>query len=98
MKISSAKVKEVLERIFVFLVLQLSAGAIIILLRRSGGTDYYAELSASGDNVMRAIWFPIYGISACLLVVRWRKFIRVAKRGILLLLLIGIALASTHYD
>lgn len=97
MKISTAKLKEALEFIFVFLVLQFSAGAIITLVRRAGTTDAYAELSASAP-ALQAVWFLIYLIAIYLSIVRRKQFIRVVKRDILLLLLVGIAITSTFWS
>lgn len=91
MKISLTKLKDAIERIFVFLVLQLFAGAIIQVLNKAAGV---AIDGVNGDPKMQILWSAIYIITLLLTVSRWKQFIHVASRNKLLLLLIGIALIS----
>lgn len=98
MKISKTKLKDTLEWLFAFFGLQLSTGAIITAVKTASVTDEYAALSPESDPVLRAIWFLVYGISACLLCLRWKQFIRVTKRDIFLVLLVGIAIASIFWS
>ena len=86
MKTLVSKLAGRLERGFVFLTLFLSAEANI---RFSSGVNY-----TEGNPLSQALWFGIYGITFCLVVVRWKRFIRVATADKLLLLLVGIALGS----
>lgn len=91
MKISLTKLKDAIERIFVFLVLQLFSGAILQVLSQVSGV---AVDSVSGDPKMQIIWSGIYIITLLLTISQWKQFIHVASRNKLLLLLIGIALVS----
>ena len=91
MKISLTKFKDAIERIFVFIVLQLFSGAIIQVISKVSGV---AVDSVSGDPKMQILWSGIYLITFLLTFRQWKQFIHVALRNKLLLLLIGIALVS----
>ncbi len=91
MKISLTKVKDTIEYIFAFLVLQLFSGAIIQVLSKASGV---AADQVGGDPKMQILWSGIYLITLLLILRQWKQFIRVASRNKLLVLLIGIALVS----
>lgn len=91
MKISLTKLNDTIERIFVFLGLQLFSGAIIQVLSKVAGVTVD---SVSGDPKMQILWSAIYLITFLLTFRQWKQFINVASRNKLLLLLIGIALVS----
>jgi O-antigen ligase len=91
LKISLTKVKDAIECIFVFIVLQLFSGAIIQVLNKATGV---AIDGVNGDPKMQILWSAIYIITLLLTISRWKQFIHVASRNKLLLLLIGIALIS----
>ncbi len=80
-----------LEKGFVVLALLLYAGAVVPLLHQSGPTR--AE-GAEDDLLMQGALLCVYGISFCLVAVRWRRFVYVAAGDKLLLSLVGIALIS----
>jgi O-antigen ligase len=94
LKISLVKLKETLEWGFVFFVLQLSTGAVVVILLSSGAD----EGAVVESTTMQAVWFGIYVISLGLILLRARQFISVAKRDLLLLLLVGIAVFSYHWS
>lgn len=98
MKISKTKLKETLEWLFTFFGLQLSTGAIISAVKSASVIDEYAAVSPESDPVLRAIWFLVYGISACLLFLRWKQLILVARRDIFLILLVALAIASVFWS
>lgn len=92
MKISLVKLQERLEWIFVFLVLQLSTGAVVTRLNLSMGSE------AADNPVLQAAWFGIYLITLCLILARRREFIPILKRDKLLLILVGIAVCSYYWS
>lgn len=98
MKISLVKFLETLEWGFAFLVLQLSTGAVVLLLSRgTGDVNVAAELSAD-NTALQVVWLGIYVISLCLILARSKQLIRVVNRDKLLLLLVGIALFSYFWS
>lgn len=85
-----------LERVFIFLVLQLFAGAIVQVLTKVSVAGGAADV----DNLpqMRPVWFGIYTITLLLTLRHWKQFIHVATRDKLILLLVGIALFSVLWS
>jgi O-antigen ligase len=69
----------------------LFSGALVPLLRLPSGAG--VEIP-QGDPVLWIMWLGLYGITSLLIVIHWRRFIYVATRDKLLLLLIGIAMLS----
>lgn len=95
MKVSLSKLKESIEYIFVFLVLQLSSGAILQVLTKGSGA---AEDNLSGNIRIQILWLSIYTIAFLLALRQWKKFIYTITRNKLLLLLIGIVLFSFFWS
>jgi exopolysaccharide production protein ExoQ len=85
------RLSSTLVKAFAVLVLFLSTGALIPLL-----TD--TEDLAQGNPVNQALWLGVYGITSLLIVMRWRRFVQVAARDKLLLLLVGLALVSVLWS
>ncbi len=95
MKISLSKLKESIEYIFVFLVLQLCSGAILQVLSKKSGD---AQDNLNGNLTLQLLWFAIYIIALLLALRQWKKFIYIITRNKLLLLLIGIVLLSIFWS
>jgi O-antigen ligase len=79
-----------LEKVFIFLVLQLFAGAIV---------QTFTKVTIAGGDFnnlpqMRPVWFGIYTITLLLTLRQWKQFIHVATKDKFILLLIAIALVS----
>lgn len=84
-----------LEKHFVVLALFLFTGALIPLLLKQGDGP---EDPTQGDPVSQVVFLGIYGVTLLLIAMRWRRFVRVATRDKLLLLLIGVALVSVFWS
>lgn len=95
MKISLSKLKESIEYIFVFIVLQLCSGAILQILTRKSGV---AGDNLNGSLSLQILWLAIYIIALLLALRQWKKFIYIITRNKLLLLLIGIVLFSIFWS
>lgn len=78
------------------LVFFLSTGALIPLLV-SHGAQGDQDL-AQGDPLSQVVWLGVYATTSLLIVTRWRRFVRVATRDKLLLLLVGLALISVVWS
>jgi exopolysaccharide production protein ExoQ len=83
------------ERGFAVLGIFLFSGALVPLLRVPSGVGVQIP---EGDPVLWIMWLGLYGVSSLLILVRWRRFIYVATRDKLLLLLIGIAMLSVLWS
>lgn len=90
-----SKLAKILERVFVCLVLHIMAHGYLTLSSLS--TDNVKNYTG-GDAGNQVFWFGIYFITFCLVAVRWKRFIRVAMADKLLLLLVGIAVASVVWS
>jgi exopolysaccharide production protein ExoQ len=91
----TAKLSNVLERCFVVLALFLFTGALLPLLLAQ---DQGSQDPVQGNPVSQVVFLGIYGITSLLIAVRWRRFIWVAARDKLLLLLIGVVLFSVFWS
>lgn len=80
--------------VFTVVVLFLSTRAFSPLL----GQDGTVADSDQGDPVTQIVWLAVYGITLLLIVMRWNRFVHVATRDKLLLLLVGIALFSVFWS
>lgn len=85
----AARFYDACERGFAVLAIFLFSGALVPLLRLGPGVQV-----VEGDPVLLTMWFVLYGITAFLILARWRLFVYVATRDKLLLLLVGVALLS----
>lgn len=95
MKISLSKLRESIEDIFVFIVLQLSSGAILQVLSKVNGAE---RDNLNGNPTLQILWFTIYIIAFLLALRQWKKFIYTITRSKLLLLLIGIVIFSISWS
>lgn len=85
------------ENVFVVLSLLLFTNALIPMLYEIR-TGNHAVNSLEGNSDVIASFFIIYIITLFLVFLRWKKFIRVVTERKLLLVLIGIALASVFWS
>ena len=83
------------ERGFTVLAIFLFSGALVPLLRTPSGAGVQI---AEGDPVLWIMWLGLYGITSLLILARWRRFVYVATRDKLLLLLVGIAVLSVLWS
>ena len=88
------------EKGFTVLALFLFTGALVPLLRVPSGA-FMGGTSADivqQDPVILTMWLGLYGITSLLILARWRRFVHVATRDKLLLLLVGIAMLSVLWS
>ncbi|CAA9319106.1 MAG: hypothetical protein AVDCRST_MAG93-5659, partial [uncultured Chloroflexia bacterium] len=78
------------------LVFFLSTGALIPLLIRQGAQG--DQELAQGDPLSQVVWLGVYATTSLLIVTRWRRFLWVATRDKLLLLLVGLAVVSVVWS
>src|SRR5215208_7093956 len=81
------------QKAFTVLALLLLAEALLPLLRSDEGTDQVTQ----NNPLLQLVWIMIYGV-VFLVVIRDRRFINVATRDKLLLILVGSALASALWS
>jgi len=101
----AAKLADVCGKGFVVSVLLLSTGALLPLLRGEGGASVppvpggpsIAPPAEGNDPMMQVMWTLVYALSL-LLVVRSKKYLHIATRDKLLLLLVGIAVVSVLWS
>lgn len=85
---------DIFEKWFSIFTLLFSTSPIIPLFRLiTDGTVLY-----EGEPLMQVLWFAIYLTLMFLVVLRWRNFLYVATKNKLLLLLIGLAVASVFWS
>ena len=87
----------VLDKIFVTLVLFLSTGALIPLLLLQDGEEA-VDMLVKGDPVSQVMWLSVYAFTLILIITRWKRFVYVATRDKLLLMLIAVALISVLWS
>jgi O-antigen ligase len=85
----------IIERAFGFVVLFLSTGGLLPLLRMERGD---AGVDLEGDPVMQMVWMAVYGITLVLLARRARETVRVFGRERWLLLLCALAAMSVLWS
>jgi len=85
-----------LERAFTAVVVFLSTGGVLPLLRLEGGGVAVDELE--GDLVMQIIWLAVYGVTLLLLAARARSTLLLLGRERWLILLCGLAAASVIWS
>ena len=85
----------VLERAFAVVVLFLSTGGLLPLLRLEGGI---AVDELEGDPVMQIIWLAVYGVTLLLLATRAKETLQLLGRERWLLLLCGLAAVSVIWS
>ena len=73
----------------------LFTGALVPLLRMPGGSGVVV---VQEDPVLWVMWLGLYGVTSLLILIRWRRFVYVAARDKLLLLLVGIAVLSVLWS
>jgi len=83
------------EKAFVVVALLLFTGAFLALL---GAGDEAASDAGDGNLLAQAGYMSIYGITFLLVVVRFRRFVRVATREPLLVLLVALAALSVLWS
>ncbi|HET7481213.1 MAG TPA: O-antigen ligase [Rubrobacteraceae bacterium] len=76
----------------VFVFLLASTGLLLPLLHEKGGAA--AQSAAQGDPVTQVVWFGVYAVMFLMFLVQWRRFLGIALKDRLLLLLTVVALAS----
>lgn len=87
----AASLYDACERGFAVLAIFLFTGALVPLLRTPGGPGVVV---VQDDPVLWIMWLGLYGVTSLLILIRWRRFVYVASRDKLLLLLVGIAVLS----
>ncbi|MEJ7842587.1 MAG: O-antigen ligase family protein [Rubrobacter sp.] len=95
MKARSAGSPRMPEKVFVVLALLLFTGAFLALL---GGGDEATSGAGDGNFLAQASYLSIYGITFLLIVVRFRRFVYVATREPLLVLLVVLAMLSVLWS
>lgn len=81
------------EKVFTILVLLLSTGAVLSVVRVKG------ESELEGDPLLQILWIGSYGITLCLLAVQWRGFTRIPRKlDKIILILTGIAVFSYFWS
>jgi O-antigen ligase len=85
-----------LEVAFAVVALCLMSHAVVLLLMQ-GGSDTTAD-AYEGNVVMRTMFGVIHAISVALVAVRWRASLAAVSRRATVLLLMGLALASTGWS
>ncbi len=90
------KYLEALAKAFaVFVLLFSSTGLLIPLLHQGTSTDVDMN---QGDALTQLLWLGVYGVAFLLIVSRWRLFLSLATRNKLLLVLVGVVLASVLWS
>lgn len=90
--VKSAKLPQMLEKVFAILALLLFTGAFLTLLSGKYSANPENNFLAQGSYV------GVYGITCLLIVMQFRRFIYLSTREPLLLLLIGVALISVLWS
>lgn len=83
------------EKVFVLTVIFFSTGAVMPLLQAASGVVYDP---VRGNVFMQALWAGVYAVALALLWKRRRHAARLASRGTLLWLLVGLALVSVFWS
>ena len=86
--------RELAERVFVVLALLIFTLALLPLLR----LESVLSNVNSGDPIVNLVFLVIYVIALLLVGLQWKRFIYVATRDKLLLLIVGIALVSVFWS
>jgi O-antigen ligase len=94
--ISSIRVSDALERVYVILALMLFAGTFFAFL--AGESQGVADVSRGGNPFIQAGYVGVYGIAFLLIITRARNIIDLVVRDPLLLVLVGIALFSVFWS
>lgn len=82
------------EKVFTVIALLLFTGAIVPLVRQSGGAE-----QSDSDPLLRVIFYGSYAISLCFLALHWKGFTRIPSNiDIPVLLLTGVAIFSYHWS
>jgi O-antigen ligase len=82
------------EKEFAIFVLFFSTAPIIPLFRIATEGDILYD----GDPLIQVIWIVIYLVNTLLILLRWRRFVYVAKKNKLLLFITGLALVSVLWS
>lgn len=84
----------ILEKGFVVSALLILTGVVLPF----GGSSGSSENNLEGNPVTQAILYAIYGLTFALVFVRWKHVVHVATKDRLLLMLVGLALASALWS
>jgi exopolysaccharide production protein ExoQ len=95
MRLSTTRLFGALEKVFVISAFILYSGALLTLLRQMTGAISNPNQS---DPVSQLVFFLVYGITACLVLVWRERFTRIDTGDVLLWLLVVIALASVLWS
>jgi len=85
-----------LEKGFTVLILLLSTGGLLPVLRGVEGVG--ASGHVTSDPISQAIWLALYVVTFTLVAAQWKRFVNVATRDTLLLLLVSLALVSVLWS
>jgi O-antigen ligase len=96
LSIRASKLLDWSAKIFAVVVFFLATNGLVRLLQYPSGT--VEAVDHAGDPVTQVMWLGFYGATFLLILVHWDRFVNVALSDPLLLLLVGIVVASVLWS